>query len=561
MKNNVLILLFALLAGGGFWAQQCQDNPYRRPAVQYKKPIHSKYHIRRINQAPIRRIQRYPSYSYPTYRKNHYTRNNCSTPRTYVYTVPSRTYISPPVYTPSYPETQENTTYVYNNYYEYIDDSEPEYEPYSNQEPVYTPPTVSENRTNSFYVEQRPEEDTTVEEPMESSPQEEFKAKAPIPDFFYYLQTGKEFFKREQYEQAAKEFSQAALLDRYSYAAHWGHGMSLFALGRYSSASFSIRKGFDLITNPFGVRENLRDYYRDLSLFDEQILQLQKYLTTYPFDLDAHFFLAFAHFYTKNYAASLSILDYILKIDPQDAHASRLKQSIAEEFERRKQYQIPMPTMPHTETVPTLEEAPQDFSKKPSFQEDREFEDQLLELSKPDPLVPQSEEPVLTPEELAPVEGNLDLEKSTEKSVEPEIPAELTPEEKKRIIEENNAKALENYEKILENANYSKTKNKTSSPLQNTDSNLPMTNVEVEKPQRTRKMLLQEIALNQQQFQDKKLHIVNEYANLKQRFYDKQIEEAEYQAKAQRHNQTYKQAIQDYESRKKQLETELSTLR
>lgn len=550
MKRFLIVGLLSSILGLPLTAQ-CDTTPSRPYQVVPSKRVPKKatHYVQRINRAPIRYFPRYPSVVNPRSR----TYRSYRSPRVYVYANPS----CPPT-------TQTETNYHVYHQYEYIQEY-PVQEYYENhyENNYYYPEYSSENTSNnvldSYYVERRP-----VEESESSEEIENLQNPIPIKDFFYFMETGRSLFKRGQYEAATKEFSQAMVLDRYSYAASWGHGMSLFALGKYASASFSLRKGLENVVNPLAVHENLRRYYDDLSRFDEQLDHLDNYLQTYPFDMNAHFVLAFTQFYTQNYVGAQPILEYILKITPQDASSKKLLQALHQELERQKKSVSPSPT-----------EKMETDSSSLSDEELRALEDELLgnPRSSPEDAEPSTETeiPQNLPEEAIKMNEEALLETKEVLTPAPEVkeekPPELTEEEKQRIIDENNEKALENYEKLLKNARGSK----KSSSLESSTTEKPLETLPVQ-PKRLETLPIQPKAKTRAQiqfelnaladsFQNQKMDLLSAYAELKRQYYSQEIDEARYQALSDSFITQYDQLQADFAQRKEQLQAELKNAR
>ncbi|MEK7485972.1 MAG: hypothetical protein AABZ60_16740 [Planctomycetota bacterium] len=566
MKKLFLIIVLTTILGLPLTAQ-CNNNPSNPYQVipSQRIPQKARHSIQRINRAPIRYFHHYPQRVAP---RNQACRSYRS-PRIYVYANPSCS--------PSRSETNYN---IYNQYEYSQEYPTPDYYENSDENPnnyYYDSEAPSDpsfdQAPNSYYIERslRSEEEAFDSDSKANESKENAQNPLPIQDFFYFMETGRELFKRGQYEQASKEFSQAVLLDRYSYAAHWGHGLSMFATGQYASASFSFRKGLDCVLNPLAVHENLRRYYQDLSRFEKQLDQLEHHIRTYPFDLDAYFVLAFSQFYTDNYPEAQPLLEYILKIAPRkkDAQAQKLLQAIPQERIQQKHSSLPSEKIENFEKTPSTEslEFPQNTeatenTSSLSPEEIRALEDELLESS--DDSAPKKQ--IQTSEATTPEESVVPKNTNPPTSeLKEEKSPELTEEEKQRLIQENNEKALENYEKLLKEMRPKKSSQ--VEPLENKGTlleekspPLPETKTSLPKPKaRTRLQIQAEIQNRTNWFQDQKFNLLTAYTQLKRQYYAREIDDAYYQEISASYIAQYEQLQKDFALQKEHLQSELNS--
>ncbi len=115
------------------------------------------------------------------------------------------------------------------------------------------------------------------------------------------VKQGSAFFKKADYQMAAKLFKTAIDKKQDSPVVHIAYGDSLFALGKFGEATQAIIKGLEIYPKYAESHINRRDFYGDPSEFDLQLETLEAYVSKNPADHNARFLLGYNYFFIQDY--------------------------------------------------------------------------------------------------------------------------------------------------------------------------------------------------------------------------------------------------------------------
>ncbi|HVN78589.1 MAG TPA: tetratricopeptide repeat protein [Terriglobia bacterium] len=115
------------------------------------------------------------------------------------------------------------------------------------------------------------------------------------------VKQGSAFFKKADYQMAARLFKTAIDKKQDAPVVHIAYGDSLFALGKFGEATQAIVKGLEIYPKYAESHINRRDFYGDPSDFDSQLQTLEAYVSKNPADHNARFLLGYNYFFIQDY--------------------------------------------------------------------------------------------------------------------------------------------------------------------------------------------------------------------------------------------------------------------
>ena len=161
---------------------------------------------------------------------------------------------------------------------------------------------VNEVQPGNFMASYFLEQGRKVQRDRGASDQKEFgeneAEKLSVDDL---VKQGSEFFKKADYQMAARLFKTAIDKKEDSPVAHIAYGDSLFALGKFGEATQAIVKGLEIYPKYAESHINRRDFYGDPSEFDSQLEILEAYVSKNPADNNARFLLGYNYFFIQDY--------------------------------------------------------------------------------------------------------------------------------------------------------------------------------------------------------------------------------------------------------------------
>jgi tetratricopeptide (TPR) repeat protein len=133
--------------------------------------------------------------------------------------------------------------------------------------------------------------------------------KLPVEELINYAEL---FFKKSDYDMAAKLFKRAIDTKKDLPVVHIAYGDSLFALGKFEEATQAIIKGLKIYPKYAESRINRRDFYGNPSDFDFQLQKLESYVHSNPTNLNAKFLLGYNYFFIQDYEKADEQLQAVL---------------------------------------------------------------------------------------------------------------------------------------------------------------------------------------------------------------------------------------------------------
>ncbi|UCC29224.1 MAG: tetratricopeptide repeat protein [Phycisphaerales bacterium] len=149
------------------------------------------------------------------------------------------------------------------------------------------------------------------------------------PEEVTLLGQGNAAFAAGRYDEARRLYVSAMLADERDGYAKFLYALVNFALGDYEVAAMAIRRALlttaDLIDYPVDVRS----LYPEAALFETQLEGLTRFAGDHPNDRGALLLLGYLQYAGGHPKPALSVLDRLVKIDPDDDVVSLLRDAVS----------------------------------------------------------------------------------------------------------------------------------------------------------------------------------------------------------------------------------------
>lgn len=139
---------------------------------------------------------------------------------------------------------------------------------------------------------------------------------------------GYDFFRKGNYFRASESFRCAVFEDMADGRKKLAFGHSLFALGNYAYAAYSIRRGVRFLGFPDDLAVDIVAQFPSRSAFDRALRDARRYLQFYPGDPHALTVIAYASYFSGDAAEAESSCKRLLAVDGRDALAAYLLRRI-----------------------------------------------------------------------------------------------------------------------------------------------------------------------------------------------------------------------------------------
>lgn len=135
------------------------------------------------------------------------------------------------------------------------------------------------------------------------------------------LSPGWSLFTKGKYERAIDFFSTLYLNDPSQATALFELAHCFFAIRRYSHATSMIKLGLKKVKGWEGQVLNLKDFYINPEIYENQLKKLTDHLKKSPKDRDALFLLGYNYYFTKEYEKARKVFKRLLDIDENYSEA------------------------------------------------------------------------------------------------------------------------------------------------------------------------------------------------------------------------------------------------
>ena len=191
--------------------------------------------------------------------------------------------------------------------------------------------------TDVYYVERADVSDDVYEVASPSEVYAEVEALPPTgtyrtltaPEEATLLGQGNAAFAAGRYDEARRLYVSAMLADERDGYAKFLYALANFALGEYEVAGMAIRRALlttaDLIEYPVDVR----GLYPEAALFEAQLERMARFVAGHPDDRGALLLLGYLQYAGGHPSSSLSALDRLVEIDPDDDVVSLLRDAVS----------------------------------------------------------------------------------------------------------------------------------------------------------------------------------------------------------------------------------------